>query len=87
MRAVLVVTCFLVLAAGQINRLIGSSGASGVSRVMGLILASVATSKTLAGIKCILDCESVRMQAGATPRSALTFSPMPGDLLKGLQGL
>jgi multiple antibiotic resistance protein len=49
--AVLLVTYLLMLFSGQINRLIGSSGASVVSRVMGLILASVATSNTLAGIK------------------------------------
>ena len=36
--AVLVVTYILMLLAGQINRLIGSSGASVVSRVMGLML-------------------------------------------------
>lgn len=51
MLAVLFVTYLLMLVAGQVNRLIGSSGASVVSRVMGLILASVATSNTLAGIK------------------------------------
>ena len=51
MLAVLLVTYLLMLLSGQINRLVGSSGASVVSRVMGLILASVATSNTLAGIK------------------------------------
>ncbi|MGX5172465.1 MarC family protein [Aliikangiella sp. IMCC44653] len=51
MLAVLLVTYILMLLAGKINRLIGSSGASVVSRVMGLILASVATANTLAGIK------------------------------------
>ena len=49
--AVLVVVYLFLLLAGQINRLIGVSGASVVSRVMGLILASVATSNTLQGIK------------------------------------
>ena len=49
--AVLVVTYFLMLFAGKIHRLIGPGGASVVSRVMGLILASVATSNTLSGIK------------------------------------
>ncbi len=49
--AVLVVTYLLMLLAGPINRLIGSSGASVVSRVMGLILASVATTNLLAGLK------------------------------------
>ena len=51
MLAVLLVTFLLMLAAGQVNRLIGSSGASVISRVMGLILAAVATSNTLAGLK------------------------------------
>ena len=51
MLAVLFVTYLLMLAAGQINRLIGSGGANVVSRVMGLLLASVATSNTLTGIK------------------------------------
>lgn len=51
MLTVLVVAYLLMLLAGQINRLIGTSGASVVSRIMGLILASVATSNTLAGIR------------------------------------
>lgn len=49
--AVLVLTLVLMLAASWIHRLIGSGGASLISRVMGLILASVATANTLAGIK------------------------------------
>ncbi len=51
MLAVLLVTYILMLLSGHVNRIIGASGASVVSRVMGLILASVATSNTLAGIK------------------------------------
>jgi len=51
MLAVLVVVYLFLLLAGQINRLIGVSGASVISRVMGLILASVAASNTLQGIK------------------------------------
>ncbi len=49
--AVLLVTYVLMLLAGQINRIIGVSGASLVSRVMGLILSAVAAANTLAGIK------------------------------------
>ncbi len=51
MLAVLVVTYFFMFFAGKIHRLIGPGGASVVSRVMGLMLASVATSNTLSGIK------------------------------------
>ncbi len=51
MLAVLLVTYLLMRLAGQVNRLIGSSGASVISRIMGLILASVATSNTLSGLK------------------------------------
>ncbi len=51
MLLVLVVTYLLMLAANWINRIIGESGASVISRVMGLILASVATSSALAGVK------------------------------------
>lgn len=49
MLAVLLVTYLLMLLSGHVNRLIGSSGASVISRVMGLILASIATSNTLSG--------------------------------------
>ncbi|QBY03556.1 MarC family protein [Thalassotalea sp. HSM 43] len=49
--AVLLVAYILMLLSGQIIKLIGSSGAGVISRVMGLILAAVATTNTLAGIK------------------------------------
>ncbi|MBT8433007.1 MAG: MarC family protein [Gammaproteobacteria bacterium] len=49
--AVLLVAYVLMLLAGPINRLIGSSGASVVSRVMGLILSSVAMANLLAGLR------------------------------------
>lgn len=49
--AVLLVVFVLMLGASWIHRFIGSGGASIVSRVMGLILASVATANVLAGIK------------------------------------
>ncbi|MEZ5652781.1 MAG: MarC family protein [Burkholderiaceae bacterium] len=48
---VLLVAYVLMLASGAINRVIGRSGASVVSRVMGLILASVAMVNLLAGVK------------------------------------
>ncbi len=51
MLAVLLIVLILLLGANWIFRIIGSSGASIVSRVMGLILASVATANVLSGIK------------------------------------
>ena len=48
--AVLAVTYVLMVVSSGINRVIGSSGASVVSRVMGLILASVAMANLLEGI-------------------------------------
>ncbi|MEH6592464.1 MAG: MarC family protein [Halioglobus sp.] len=50
MLAVLVIVLVLLLGASWVHRLIGNGGASIVSRVMGLILASVATANVLAGI-------------------------------------
>lgn len=51
MLSVLLIVLVLMLAASLIHRLMGNSGASIVSRVMGLILASVAVASVLAGIK------------------------------------
>lgn len=50
MLAVLAVTLLLLLSANFIHRIIGHVGASIISRVMGLILAAVATSNLLQGI-------------------------------------
>lgn len=49
--SVLLVCLIFMLAASSIHRFIGHGGASIISRVMGLILASVATSNVLGGIK------------------------------------
>ncbi len=51
MLSVLLIVLILMLAASWIYRLIGSNGASIISRIMGLILASVATASVLDGIK------------------------------------
>ncbi|MCA9290141.1 MAG: MarC family protein, partial [Phycisphaerales bacterium] len=51
MLAVLVVALVLMLVAGRVQRVIGASGASVVSRVMGLIIAPSATHNALKGIK------------------------------------
>lgn len=51
MLLVLLVVYLLMLIAGWVNRMIGRSGASVISRVMGLILASVATNNVLIGVK------------------------------------
>lgn len=50
MLSVLVIVYMLMLLAGFINRFIGSSGASVISRVMGMILSSVATTNILDGL-------------------------------------
>ena len=55
MLAVLSITFVLMLGAGTINRLIGRGGASIISRVMGLILAAVATENTLSGFKAYFN--------------------------------
>jgi len=41
---------FLMLAASKIHNLIGNAGAIVISKVMGLILAAVATTNTLNGL-------------------------------------
>ena len=51
MLIVLLVTLLLLLSAGWILRIIGKSGAGIISRVMGLILATVATEYILSGLK------------------------------------
>ena len=51
MLAVVLVAYILMLGSSSINKIIGTSGASVISRVMGLILAAVATTNTLSGIK------------------------------------
>ncbi|ABG42000.1 multiple antibiotic resistance (MarC)-related protein [Paraglaciecola sp. T6c] len=50
MLTVLVITLILLIAAAPIHRVIGNGGANIVSRVMGLILASLATASILEGI-------------------------------------
>lgn len=51
MLSVLVITMLLMMLASVVHRLIGNSGASIISRVMGLILSSVAVSNVLSGIQ------------------------------------
>ncbi|GAB7218809.1 MarC family protein [Vibrio comitans] len=51
MLTVLLITLFLLLGATHIQRWIGNVGAAIISRVMGLILAAVAVSNLLQGIK------------------------------------
>ncbi|TMN42544.1 MarC family protein [Pseudoalteromonas sp. S2755] len=51
MLSVLAIVLLFLLVATKIHQWIGDSGASIVSRVMGLVLASVAVSSVLAGIK------------------------------------
>ena len=51
MMAVVLITLIMLLMATRVHRLIGDSGASILSRVMGLILCSVACSSILSGIQ------------------------------------
>ncbi len=51
MLTVLVVTLLLLLCANQILKVIGKAGAGIISRIMGLILATVATEYILSGLK------------------------------------
>ncbi len=51
MLAVVGVAYLLMVFAGRISRVIGEGGASIVSRVMGLVLASIAATNVLAGVK------------------------------------
>ena len=55
MIAVLLVTLALLLLSPLINRLIGRNGASVISRVMGLILSSVAVTNVLEGIRLYFE--------------------------------
>jgi len=51
MLLVLFITFILMVLASHIHRIIGNGGASLISRVMGMVLASVAVANVLAGIK------------------------------------
>ncbi len=51
MLGVLLVALVLMLLSNSINKLIGTAGASVISRVMGLILSSVAVASVLEGVK------------------------------------
>lgn len=57
MLSVLVITLVLMLLATRVHRLIGDGGASIISRVMGLILASVATNSVLEGIQAYFSID------------------------------
>jgi len=60
--AVLLITLVVMLMAGRIKRLIGTSGASVVSRVMGIVLATVAVDSILGGLEAL---ELLRLPAPA----------------------
>ena len=55
MLSVLVITLILLFLAGKLFKLIGNSGASIISRVMGLLLGSVAITSILEGIKLYFE--------------------------------
>lgn len=50
---VLIITLVLLLLATQVQRIIGATGASVISRVMGIILATIAVDAVLAGLEVL----------------------------------
>ena len=52
----------MLLLAGRIQRVIGTSGASVISRVMGIVLATVAVDSVLGGLESL---ELIRLAAPA----------------------
>ncbi len=55
MLSVLIIVVVFLLMASKIQKLIGESGASLISRIMGLILSSIAVSNVVEGIKASFD--------------------------------
>ncbi|GAB5556420.1 MAG: MarC family protein [Schleiferiaceae bacterium] len=55
MLSVLIIVVVFLLMASRIQKLIGESGASLISRIMGLILSSIAVSNVVEGIKASFD--------------------------------
>jgi len=51
--AVLLITLLLLLLAARLKRILGSTGASVISRVMGIILATVAVDAVLGGLNSV----------------------------------
>jgi multiple antibiotic resistance protein len=62
--AILVLTLLLLLVAGAVHRVIGDTGASVVSRVMGIILATIAVDAVLGGFDMLGVVEVVAPPAG-----------------------
>ena len=63
---VLLVTLGVLLAAGALNRVIGSTGSSVISRVMGIILATIAVDAILGGFD-VLDIFDVAPAPEGSP--------------------
>ncbi|MCA8929653.1 MAG: MarC family protein [Alphaproteobacteria bacterium] len=65
---VLLLTLVLLLAASVVHRLIGNTGASVISRVMGIVLATIAVDSVLAGLDTlgVLDIAPPGIQAPLT---------------------
>jgi multiple antibiotic resistance protein len=55
MLSVLIIVVVFLLMASKIQKLIGESGASLISRIMGLILSSIAVSNVVEGIKASFE--------------------------------
>lgn len=64
---VLVLTLGLLFAAGVVNKIIGSTGASVISRVMGIVLATIAVDAVLGGFEVLGVLDIVPAEAVGAP--------------------
>lgn len=76
--AVLAVTLLLLLAAARVQRLIGSTGASVISRVMGIVLATVAVDAVIGGLEALtlIEVPAAEGAVGETVEETLE-TPQP----------
>ncbi|WP_417270371.1 MarC family protein [Celeribacter sp.] len=66
---VLLLTLMLLLAASAVNKVIGNTGASVISRVMGIVLATIAVDSIVGGLNTlgVLDLDPMPIESPMTP--------------------